>query len=103
RLLDPHPEQLILKLAFALAQIFDGEVAQFRCLHCTLSCAKRVAKRVRIGSFAAASLIARRASFSVTPSISKSTRPGLITATHCSGAPLPLPMRVSCGFLVIGL
>src|SRR5438552_2625703 len=30
-------------------------------------------------------------------------RPGLTTATHCSGAPLPLPMRVSCGFLVMGL
>ena len=27
----------------------------------------------------------------------------MITATHSSGAPLPLPMRVSCGFLVIGL
>ena len=30
-------------------------------------------------------------------------RPGLTTATHWSGAPLPLPMRVSCGFLVMGL
>ena len=27
----------------------------------------------------------------------------LAAATHCSGAPLPLPIRVSCGFLVIGL
>ena len=26
-----------------------------------------------------------------------------MTQTHCSGAPLPLPMRVSCGFFVIGL
>ena len=30
-------------------------------------------------------------------------RPGLMTATHASGAPLPLPMRVSWGFLVMGL
>ena len=30
-------------------------------------------------------------------------RPGRTTHTHSSGAPLPLPMRVSCGFFVIGL
>src|SRR3989442_12968746 len=30
-------------------------------------------------------------------------RPGLTTATHSSGLPLPLPMRVSAGFLVTGL
>src|SRR5918993_343709 len=30
-------------------------------------------------------------------------RPGLTTATQYSGAPLPLPMRVSAGFFVIGL
>ena len=49
------------------------------------------------------SRMASRASASVTPSISKSTRPGRTTHTHCSGAPLPLPIRVSCGFFVIGL
>ena len=38
-----------------------------------------------------------------TPSISNRTLPGRITATHSSGAPLPLPIRVSAGFLVIGL
>src|SRR5580698_943300 len=38
-----------------------------------------------------------------TPSISNNIFPGRITATHCSGAPLPLPIRVSAGFLVIGL
>src|SRR5438045_3267715 len=31
------------------------------------------------------------------------TRPGLITATQCSGAPLPEPIRVSAGFCVTGL
>src|SRR6185295_5863466 len=30
-------------------------------------------------------------------------RPGLTTATQYSGAPLPLPIRVSAGFLVTGL
>ena len=30
-------------------------------------------------------------------------RPGFTTITQESGAPLPLPMRVSCGFLVMGL
>src|SRR5438552_2363820 len=30
-------------------------------------------------------------------------RPGLTTATHSSGLPLPLPMRVSAGFFVTGL
>ena len=31
------------------------------------------------------------------------TRPGLMTATQCSGEPLPEPMRVSAGFCVTGL
>src|SRR6267143_2177052 len=30
-------------------------------------------------------------------------RPGLTTATHSSGLPLPLPIRVSAGFFVTGL
>src|SRR5512147_466410 len=38
-----------------------------------------------------------------TPSISNRIRPGRITVTHCSGAPLPFPMPVSAGFFVIGL
>src|SRR3954464_105008 len=39
----------------------------------------------------------------LTPSSSNITRPGFTTATHISGDPLPLPMRVSAGFFVIGL
>src|SRR6185503_13332061 len=58
---------------------------------------------VRIGSFAAASAKASRASASSTPSITKSTLPGTISATKYSGLPLPLPMRTSAGFLEIGL
>lgn len=37
------------------------------------------------------------------PVISNITRPGLTTATQYSGEPLPLPIRVSAGFAVIGL
>ena len=58
----------------------------------------------RIGlTRADASRIAAFASTAETPSISNRMRPGLMTATQPSGAPLPLPMRVSCGFLVMGL
>src|SRR5947208_1484102 len=56
-----------------------------------------------IGSLADASRNAACPSTAVTPFISNRIRPGLTTATHPSGAPLPLPIRVSCGFLVIGL
>src|ERR1700737_501403 len=59
--------------------------------------------RVFAGSLYAASWKARLAISGVTPPISKRTRPGLITATQPSGAPLPLPIRVSAGFLVVGL
>ena len=55
---------------------------------------------VRIGSFVAARRNDSRATASVTPSTSNSTLAGRITATHDSSGPLPLPMRVSSGFLV---
>src|SRR5205807_10264742 len=89
RFLNPHPEQLIDQIAFLDAELVGAQVAQLRSLHSIFSCAKRIANFVWIGSFEAASVNASRASFSETPSISKSTRPGLTTATHCSGAPLP--------------
>src|SRR6266542_215377 len=57
-------------------------------------------KRVSIGSLCAASRIASRARGSGMPAISKRIRPGFTTATQPSGAPLPLPMRVSAGFFV---
>src|SRR4029434_4237714 len=58
---------------------------------------------VGIGSLCEASSRASRAVASSMPAISNMMRPGLTTATHFSGAPLPLPMRVSAGFLVKGL
>src|SRR5688500_5138440 len=103
RLLDAQPEQMVVELLLARAQLVDAEFPDLPDLHTAFSCAKRVANFVLIGSFAAASCIARRASVSVTPSISNITLPGRTTQTHCSGAPLPLPMRVSCGFFVMGL
>src|SRR5205823_2638496 len=103
RLLQAHPEERIGQLALLRAELVGAEIAQLRGLHSIFSCANRVANFVRIGTFAAASFIASRASFSLTPSISNRILPGRTTHTHCSGAPLPLPMRVSCGFLVIGL
>src|SRR5437667_12378639 len=90
RFLNAHPEQLVREVALLRTELVGAEVAQLRRLHSIFSCAKRVANFVRIGSFDAARVNASRASFSDTPSISKSTRPGLMTATHCSGAPLPL-------------
>src|SRR5207237_1635344 len=60
-------------------------------------------KRVLMGSLAAASRIASLATSWLTPPISKSTRPGLTTATQPSGLPFPDPIRVSAGFLVTGL
>src|SRR3990172_5312748 len=53
--------------------------------------------------FWAASRKPSRAVASSTPSISYMMRPGLTTATQNSGLPLPLPIRVSAGFLVTGL
>ncbi len=57
---------------------------------------------VRMGSLCEASSIACLAIAKSTPAISNITRPGLTTATQNSGRPLPLPMRVSAGFLVKG-
>src|SRR4029079_16747279 len=103
RLLDPQPEQLIVEILLALLQLVGPEIAELPDLHTAFSSANRVANLVLIGILAEARRIASRASCSVTPSISNRMRPGRTTQTHCSGAPLPLPIRVSCGFLVIGL
>src|SRR6185369_7860402 len=72
-------------------------------LHIRYSESSRPTNLVLIESLCAASRIAAAAVARSTPSISKRILPGRITATHSSGAPLPLPIRVSAGFLVIGL
>src|SRR5271155_4672596 len=59
-------------------------------------------KRVLIGSLAAASPNASRATCSETPSTSNMMRPGATRVTQNSGAPLPLPMRTSIGFFETG-
>src|SRR3954451_10428662 len=53
-------------------------------------------------NFMDASRIASVAVSADTPSISNSILPGFTTATQASGAPFPLPIRVSGGFFVIG-
>ena len=55
------------------------------------------------GSLAAASLKASVANSSFTPAISYRILPGLISQTQYSTLPLPLPIRTSNGFSVIGL
>jgi hypothetical protein len=50
-----------------------------------------------------ASFNASTANFSSIPPSSYKTLPGLMVATQYSGLPLPLPILVSAGFLVIGL
>src|SRR5207247_6833725 len=62
----------------------------------------RVTNFVGIGSLCAARSSASRAVASSIPAISNMIRPGFTGATQRSGAPLPLPMRVSAGFLVKG-
>src|SRR4029450_4678392 len=104
RLLEAQPEQLLLQLALLAAQLVRAHLAQLLRFHgYATSASVRFTNLVLMDSLCAASRSAWRASFSGPPSIAYSTRPGLMTATHCSGAPLPLPMRVSCGFLVMGL
>src|SRR5208282_254835 len=63
----------------------------------------RVTNLVRMGSLCAATSQASRAVGASRPSSSNMMRPGRTTATQNSGKPLPLPMRVSAGFLVNGL
>ena len=58
----------------------------------------RVTNRVPIGSLAAASSKASRATSGGTPSSSNMMRPGFTRQTQNSGEPLPLPMRTSAGF-----
>src|SRR5690606_2791080 len=75
-LLPAQPQQLLVELLHTLF----SEILQFRCFHCQFRryIADRFTNAVLNGSLAAARSNASRASFSGTPSISYSTRPGWI-------------------------
>jgi len=88
----------LLQLALPALELVLAHLTHLGGLHQNPS--PRVTMRVLIESLCAASRSALRASASGTPSISYRMRPGFTTITQPSGAPLPLPIRVSCGFLV---
>src|SRR4029077_5752343 len=96
-------EEVLLQLAngaLQLRRLVAAEILRANALaHSTDS---RPTKRVWTDSFWSARWNASRARSSFTPSSSYMTRPGRTTATHSSGLPLPLPMRVSAGFFEIG-
>src|SRR5437667_7420904 len=101
RALEAEVEELLLLCLQSREQLVVGELAKLGRLH---SCTPvRMMNFERIGSLCAARLMASRAVSSATPDSSNMTRPGLTTATHPSGLPLPEPMRVSAGFFVTGL
>src|SRR5688500_6842323 len=105
----PQAKPLLLELRDARLDVVDRHFANFFSPHGHLaspSCVRassRITNFVLIGILAAASPIAFSAMSFGTPSSSNITRPGFTTATQPSGEPLPLPMRVSAGFFVIGL
>src|SRR5260370_24700974 len=84
-----------------LGQLIDRarpNIGRLHPLHGRTSSPGRVTKRVAIGSFAAASSKASRATSSGTPSSSNMMRPGFTRHTQNSGEPFPLPIRTSAGF-----
>src|SRR6185312_6131275 len=112
RHLEAQPEQLVPELRLPRLQLLVAHLPQALdrgpragVLRCALHCSSppRLTNRVFSASLWLASRIASAACASGTPSISNRIRPGFTTATQWSGAPLPLPIRVSAGFLVTGL
>src|SRR6476469_176799 len=104
RALKAQVEALLLEFQDLVVELVDGHGPKITRLHGRSSTysAMRSMKRVLIGSLAAASVSASRASATDTPSISNKMRPGLTRATQNSGAPLPEPMRTSSGFFDTG-
>src|SRR5436305_9972432 len=102
--LETQIEALLLQIGDGVVHLVGTHGADIGNLHLGHHrySAMRATKRVLIGSLAAASDSASRAVCTVTPSISKMTRPGLTRATHSSGVPLPEPMRTSAGFFDTG-
>src|SRR4030095_9945491 len=101
--LEPEVEQLLLGLGQLGGQLIRVQVGQLTCLHGHHSASTRFTNLHFRASLWAARRMASWAVASETPDSSNITRPGLTTATHHSGEPLPEPMRVSAGFLVTGL
>src|SRR5829696_1129278 len=107
--LEAQVEHLLASVADVLDELGVVEAVDLRGLHAAPPWAawsttpSRTTNLVLTGSLWPARRIASRASGSGTPESSNMTRPGLTTATHPSGLPLPEPMRVSAGFFVYGL
>src|SRR5262249_33328836 len=102
--LKAEPENLLRQLLVLRFELFPARLADF--LNATRhdqNPPARETNRVGMGSLCAANPSASLAVASSIPAISNKIRPGFTTETQRSGAPLPLPMRVSAGFLVNGL
>src|SRR5437870_2457791 len=85
--LEAQVEQLLFGLGQMGQELGVVHLAQLDGIHRTSS--ERVMNLAFIGSFWIARSIASRANVSLTPASSNMTRPGLTTATQCSGLPLP--------------
>src|SRR4029453_3163934 len=108
RELEAQIEDLFVELARLLLELLLGQLAPLRRLHdqslrSGYSARVRETNLVVMPIFWAAVRNASRPPASGTPIVSYRVRPGFTTATHSSGLPLPLPIRVSAGFLVTGL
>src|SRR5882762_6794566 len=102
-LLETQVECFLAQVAQLVLELIVGLGTEIGGLHGVLPQAPtRETKRVLIGSLAAASSSASRATWTDTPSSSNNTRPGLTRAAQNSGAPLPEPMRTSAGFFDTG-
>src|SRR5712692_10391574 len=102
--LKPQAENLLGEFALLNFQLLRIRIAQlFNSPGHGEKPPARVTNFFGIGSLCAARSSASLAVARSTPAISNITRPGFTGATQRSGAPLPLPMRVSAGFLVNGL
>src|SRR5688572_3244614 len=96
-------ERLLLRLSELGDELGEAQLGQGTGLGGHQTTSSREMTRALIGSFWTALSIAMRACTGSGNDSSKSTRPGLTTATQSSGLPLPEPIRVSAGFLVTGL